>query len=116
MNGSDSSGQILIALSCDLEACILDHAPELLLTREPLDTLNEVLVAIAITGDELADEGDGAERPLLVDCVEERVLVDLAELETSEDTARLEDAVGLTEGSGDVCEVPDAEGNGVEIE
>lgn len=116
MDRRNSSRQVLIPLPSNLKPSILNQTPELLLARKPLDALDKVLIAVAIAGDELADEGDGAEGPLLVDCVEERVFIDLAEFETGEDTAWLEDTVGFSQCSGDVGEVADAECDGVEIQ
>lgn len=107
--------EILPALAADDEAGVDDHVAELLLAGEALDALDEVLVAVAVAGDELADEGDGAEAPALVEGVEDGV-PDLAELEDGEDAAGAEDAVGLAEGGGDVAEVADAKGDGVEID
>lgn len=116
MDGGNTTRQILIALASNLESGILNHASELLLARESLDTLDEVLIAIPVTGHKLSNERNGTERPLLVDGVEERVLVDLAELETGENTARLEYTVSLLQRGGDVCEVANAECDGVQIE
>lgn len=115
MYGSDAAGQVLVAPAADDEAGFLDEAAEVGLAGEALDALDEVLVGVTVAGDELADEGDGGEAPALVDGVEGRV-GDLAELEAGEDAAGLEDAVGLGQGGGDVGEVADAEGDGVEVE
>lgn len=116
MNSSNSPGKILIALASDREASLHNQVPELLLAGKPLDTLNQILVAIAVAGDKLTDERDGAKGPLLVDGVEKRPLVRLGELETGKDTAGLEHAVGLAQGGGHVGEVADAEGDGVQVE
>lgn len=115
MDGGDTARQVLVAGASHLEAGVLDHVPKLVLAGEPLDALDEVLIAVAVGGDELADEGDGAKRPLLVDGVEQRV-ADLGELHAGEDAAGLEDAVGLAQRLGDVGEVAYAEDDGVEVE
>lgn len=115
MYGSDAVGQVLVALAADDEAGVLDEAAELGLGGEALDALDEVLVGVAVAGDELADEGDGGEAPALVEGVEGGV-ADLAELEAGEDAAGLEHAVRLGQGGGDVGEVADAEGDGVQVE
>ncbi len=115
VNGSHTTRQVLVAAAGNLEASILDHVPKLVLAGEALDALDEVLVAVAVGGDELADEGDGAKGPLLVDGVEQGV-TDLAKLHAGKDAAGLEDAVGLAQGGGDVGKVADAKGDGVEVE
>lgn len=115
VNGCDTAGEILPALPANNEASVDDHVAELLLAGEALNALDEILVAVAVAGDELTDERDGAEAPALVGGVEQGV-PDLAELEDGEDAAGLEDAVGLAQGGGDVAEVADAEGDGVEVD
>src|SRR5690606_27940134 len=97
MYGRHAAGQVLVALAGDHEAGVELHVAELGLARVPLDALLQVLVAVAVGGDELADEGDGAEGPLLVERVEERVPVRLADLEAGEDAAGLEHAVRLAQ-------------------
>lgn len=98
----------------DLEARVGDHAPPLALGGEPIDALDEVLVAVPVAGDDLADQRYRCEGPALVDGVEGRV-VDLAELEAGEDASRLEDAKGLAQGARLVRKVADAEGDCVQI-
>lgn len=115
MDSRHTAREILPALAADDEAGVDDHVAELLLAGEALDALDEVLVAVAVAGDELADKGDGAEAPALVEGVEDGV-PDLAELEDGEDAAGAEDAVGLAEGGGDVAKVADAKGDGVEVD
>lgn len=115
MYGGHTTREVLIPVAAYDKAGVDNHVPELLLRGEPLDALHQVLVRVPVPGDELADEGDGAEAPPLVDGVEEGEAVDLAELEDGEDAAGLEDAVGLPEGGGDVAEVPDAKGHGIEV-
>lgn len=115
MYSSNAPGQVLPALPADLKPSLPDHAAEVGLGGKTLDALDEVLVRVAVAGDELADEGDGGEAPALVHGVEEAA-VHLAELEAGEDAAGLEDAVGLGQGRGDVAEVADPEGYRVEVE
>jgi hypothetical protein len=115
VDGSNSIRQILIALPRHQKPGVADHAAELLLARELGNALDKILVAIAVAGNELANERDGGEAPALVDGVEERV-VHLAELEAGEDAAGLEDAVGLAQGDILVGEVADAEGDRVQVD
>lgn len=115
MDRSHATCQIFPALAANNEAGVLNHVAELGLAGETLDALDEILVGVAVAGDEVADEGDGAEAPALVYGVEEGV-GDLAELEAGEDAAGLEDAAGFGQGGGDVAEVADAEGDGVQVE
>jgi len=115
MNSSHPASQILIPLPANHKASIDDHLSELLLAREPLDALDQVLVAVPVPGHELANQGNSPEAPPLIHGVEERVVVRLAELEAGKDAPRLEDAVGLAEGGGNRGEVADAEGDGVQV-
>lgn len=115
MDRGDAIRKVLPALARNDETSGLDHIPKLFLAGEALDALDEVLVAVPVAGDQLADEGDGAEAPLLVDLVEDRV-VDLAELEAGEDAAGAEDAEGLAQGAVLVGEVADAEGDRVQVD
>ena len=115
VDGRHTARQILVPLTADHEPGVDDHVAELFLGREPLDALDQVLVAVPIARDQLADQRDRAEGPLLVDGVEERVLVGLAELEAGEHAAGLQDAVGLAQRAGDVGKVADAEGDGVQV-
>lgn len=52
------------------ESCIANHPGELCLTRELLNALDEILIAIAIRGDDLTDQRYRAETPAFVDGVE----------------------------------------------
>ena len=115
MNSRHATGQILPALAAHNKPGVDNHVTEVALAGEALDALDEVLVAVAVAGDELADEGDGAEGPALVEGVEEGEAVGLGELEAGEDAAGLEDAVGLAQGGGDVAEVADAKGDRVQV-
>lgn len=116
MNRRNSTCQVLIPLASHSETGLLDHVSELLLAGEPLDAFDKILVAITVSGDQLADEGNGTERPLLVDGVEERVLVHLAELEASKHAAWLQDPVSLPQSRRDIGEVSDAECDSVQVE
>lgn len=117
MYSGDSAGEILVALSADDEAGVEDEVAELVLGGEALDALDEVLVRVPVAGDELADEGDGAEAPAPVGLGEEgRPAIGLAELEHGEDAARLEDAVRLAQRRGDVAEIADAKGHRVQVD
>lgn len=125
MYSSDTKGQILIPSSSQLlrpgtrtgneKASIANHIAKLVLVGELLDALDEILVAVAVGGDDLADQRDRGKAPPLVEGIKGPVF-HLAELETGEDAAGPEDAVGLAQGNGLVGEVADAEGDGVEID
>jgi len=115
MNSCNAPRQILPALPRNQKPGLLDHVPELLLLREALNALDQVLVTIPIAGDQLAYQRDGAKAPPLVDGIEQGVR-DAAELETGEEAAGFQDAVGLAQGDVLVGEVPDAEGDGVQID
>lgn len=117
MYSRHTAGQVLVALPADHKASVEDQVAELVLGGEALDALDEVLVRVPVAGDELADEGDGAEAPALVGGVEEgRPAVGLAELEHGEDAAGLEHAVRLAQRRGDVAEVADAERHRVQVD
>jgi hypothetical protein len=47
--------------SWDGEACLLDHLRESGLRREPFDRLDEVLVRVAVGGNDVAEVGDHLE-------------------------------------------------------
>lgn len=115
MDRRDTPREVLVPVARDGKARLDDHVPEALLAGEALDALDEVLVRVPVAGDDLADEGDAAEGPALVEGVEDGILHG-AELEAGEDAAGLEDAARLAEGGGYVCEVADAEGDGVEVD
>ena len=115
MDSRNTTSEVLVAVARHGEAGVDNHVSELLLGGEALDALHEVLVRVPVAGDDLADEGDGAEGPALVEGVENHV-VDGAELETGEDAAGLQHAAGLAQGGGYVGEVADAEGDGVQVD
>lgn len=116
MNRRNAPRQVLIPLPGHLKPSRPNHVPKVRLAREPLDALHQVLVAVPVSRDELSDQGDGAEAPLLVHGVEERDAVGLGEFEAGEDAAGLEHAVRLLEGGGHIGEVADAKGHGVQVE
>lgn len=98
MYGSNTTREILkAAVLSNNEARIANQPAKLLLRRKALDALDKVLIRISVASHELTDQRDGGKAPALVDGVEQRVR-DLAELETGEDAAGLQDAVGLGEG------------------
>lgn len=116
MNSSHAARQVLIPLSAHHEARIDNHIPKILLARELFDTLDKILVTIAIARDQLSDQRDRRKAPLLVNSVEKRVLIGLAELQASKHAAGLEHAVRLPQSGGDVGKVADAEGDGVQVD
>lgn len=107
--------QILISLPRYQKTSILDHIAKLGLARELGNALHQILVAVAVTGDQLANQRDSSKAPALVDGIEQRV-VDLGKLEAGEDTTWLEDAEGFLESDFLVCEVADAKGDGVQVD
>lgn len=115
MNGSNAVCEVLIALARHQKASIFDHIAKLDLGGELCNALDEVLVAVAIAGNKLADERDSAEAPALVDGVEQGV-VDFGKLEAGEYAAGLEHAVGFFQRDVFVREVADAKGDGVEVD
>lgn len=113
----DTTSEVLIALAANNEARVEDEVAELVLGGEPLDAFDKVLVRVPVAGDELADEGDGAEAPAPVGLGEERgPAVGLAELEDGEDAAGLQHAVRLAQRRGDVAKVADAKGHRVQVD
>jgi hypothetical protein len=115
MNRRNPARQVLISLSGHLKPSILDQTPELLLCREPLDTLHQILVAIAITSDNLPNQRDRAEAPLPIDSIQHGNL-DLGELQARKHTTRLQHTPRLTQRRRHIREVPDAERHRVQIQ
>lgn len=115
MNGRNPPREILISRSRRQKPSLLDHRTELLLAREFLDTLDQILVAVPVTGNDLADEGDGTEAPAFVDCVEE-IVIDLAELHTRKHPAGLQHAERLVQRGLLVCKIADAKDNRVQVD
>lgn len=116
MDGSHTAREVLVAVSRDLKPSFDDHVAELLLGGEALDAFDQVLVAVAVASDELADQGDCPKRPPLVDGVEERVPVGLAELEAGKDAAGPEGAVRLAQRRRYVGEVADAKRHRIQVQ
>lgn len=120
MDGSDAAGEVLVAAAADDEAGVADHVAEAVLVGEALDALDQVLVGVAVAGDELADERDGGEAPAAVHAIEQGhggpAIHDLPELETREHASRPQHPVRLGEPRGDAGEVPDPEGDGVQVD
>jgi len=116
MYGSNPISQVLIAISRNGESCIDNHITELLLLGEALDALYQVLVAIAISRDDMANQGDRAKGPPLVHGVEKRVALDSAKLEAGEDAAGAEDTMSLPQRRGYVCKITDTKCDGVKID
>lgn len=107
--------QLLVPFPGTHEPGLSDHLRKLLLRGELLDGFDKVLVAVPVPRDELSHQWDDGERVLLVDGLQGR-RGDLGELETREDAAGLEHAVGGRESEGDARDVADAEGDGVEVD
>ena len=116
MNSRHTAREILVSAPANHKSCVDNHVSEVFLRGEPLNALYQVLITVAVAGDELSDQRDCAERPFFVEGVEQRDLVGFAEFEAGEDAAGLEHAVGLAQGGGDIGEVADAEGDGVQVD
>lgn len=116
MNGGNAIRQVLIAVTRNSKARIDNHITEFLLLREPLNALNEVLVAIPIASNDLADQRNSAKRPALVQGIKDRVALHGAKLKTSEDTAGAENAVRLPQRGRDIRKVTNTKGDGVQID
>jgi hypothetical protein len=95
---------------------LTNHLREILLLREPLNTLHKVLITIPVRRNNLPNQRDRAETPPLVDRVEQRVVQIRREFQAGEHAAGFEHAVGFAEGFVFVREVPDTKGHGVEID
>lgn len=98
------------------KARLANHLREILLLREALDALHEVLVAIPVRRNDLSDQRDRAKRPPLVHGVEKRVVQVRRELQASEHAAGLQHAEGFAQRNVLVREVPDAESDGVQVD
>lgn len=109
------AGEILPPLTTHHKASVQNHIPEILLAWEALYTLHQVLVTVPVPRHELPNKRDRPEAPPLVQGVQHRVPIDLAELEHGQHAAGLQDAVGLAERGGYVAEVADAEGYRVQV-
>lgn len=115
MNSCHAACKILIPLSNNGEPSLGNHVPELCLGGKPLYAFNKVLIAITISSNQLANQRDGTEGPLLVDGIEDGVLVNLGKLHTGKNAAGLEDSVCLLQGSRHIREVADSETNRVQV-
>ena len=118
VNGSNTIGQVLPTLTIlttrHHKSSLLDHIPPLSLAGESLNTLNQILIAVSVSSNNLSNQRNSSKTPSLVDEVENRV-VDFAELETSEYTTGLQDAESLLQRNILVCKVTDAERDRVQI-
>lgn len=115
MDRRDAAGEVLEASSGDHKAGLLNHPSKLLLAGELLNTLHQVLVAVAVAGHQLPDHGDGGEAPLLVHGVEETV-VHLAEFHARKHTTGLQDSESLHESGLLVGEIPNPKDNRVQVD
>src|SRR6185437_1243068 len=113
MDGGDAAGEVAVLGA--LEPGRRDALDQLVLRREAADAFDEVLVGIAVAGDQRADPRQDAEG---IDIIEARQggQDDPAELQAEEPPARLEDAARLGEGGVDVGDVAQAEGDRVGID
>lgn len=114
MHRRNPARQILPPLPRDQEPRVFNHIPELCLTGELGNALHQILVAISIPGNQLANERDRTKAPALVHGVKHWI-VHFAELEARKDAAGLEHAVRFAQGGFFRREVANAEGDGVEV-
>lgn len=118
VDGSNTISQVFPTLtvfaSRNNETSLLDHIPPFSLARESLDTLNEILVAVSVSSNNLTDQRNGGKTPSLVDEIENRV-VNLAELEAGKDTTRLQNTESLLQRNILVCKVSDTERDCVQV-
>ena len=118
VNSSNTVSQVLPSLTVlttgNNEASLLDHIPPLSLAGEPLNTLNEILIAVSVSGNDLTDQRDSGETPPLVDEIKHGV-VDLAEFQTGKHTTGLQDTECLLQCDILVCKIADTERHSVQI-
>ena len=74
VNCCNAASQVLISTARDNKPGLLDQATEFFLVREALNTLDEVLIAVTVTSNNLAKERDSAEIPALVESVQNRIV------------------------------------------
>lgn len=113
-----SSGQILPSFAPVIwyqKPGLLNHAAKLFLTRKSLYALDQILITISVGGNQLPDQRNGAEAPTLVDRIQERI-AHFSKLQARKHTARFEHTKGFPQRAVLVGEVPNAKGNGVEID
>ena len=113
MDRHDPCGEVLVRAA--LEAGGGHHALELVLRRMLADGLGEVLVAVAVVGEQLAEARQDLERVEVVDRLEP-VGSDFGELQHAGLAADLEHAVHLAQRGVLVGDVAQAEGDGDQIE
>lgn len=115
MDSSNPTSQIFIPPTRNHKPSLLNHPPKLLLTREALNTLNKILIAIPIPRNHLPNKRDGTEIPPLVDGIENRV-IHLTELHASKDPTGLQHPERLVQRSLLVREIADPKHNRVQVD
>ena len=108
MNGYHTASQVGIGHS--LEPGIFYQSCEFCLLWEFPDALHEVLVGFRIVGKELAHDWDRVEGVEVIELLEAWDL-DLGELKAHEATPSPQDAVGLPQSLGTVCNVSNTKSN-----
>ena len=92
MNGRNPAGQV------DdpglFESDLFEAGGKLGLFGELADAFDEILIALAVLRDDFADLRDDAERILVIDFAEGRIL-DVAELQAEKLAAGFQDAIGF---------------------
>jgi hypothetical protein len=112
MYAGDSAGQVFIPFAWHHESGFFNHLLELLLSRELLDALHKVLIAVPVSSNQLPDQGYCAETPSLIDCVKDAT-IDVAKLKACEYTARFQDSECFMYGCRFVRKVADPKCYGV---
>jgi len=115
MDSRNPAAQILPPTPRHHKARRDNHIPEFLLARKAVNALHQVLVARPVPRHQLPYQRNGAKAPPLVNGVDDRV-PHLAELEAREYAAGLEHAERLAQRGVLVGEVPDPEGDGVQVD
>ena len=94
----------------------LNHPPEPPLIGKPLNTLHKILIAIPIPRHKLPQQRYRPETPPLIHRIQHPPSQSRRELQTREHAPRFQHAEGCIQSFRYVCEIPDPECDGVEID
>lgn len=98
-----------------VETGLVQAALERLLRRKFANAFDEILVAVAVPGDHLADPGNSAEGPGVISFGQEG-FVHAAEFKAEEAPAGFKDTARLSQSGVDMCNIAEAEGDGVDVD
>lgn len=115
MNSRNPATQILPPLPGHHKARLDNHIPPLLLRREALNALHQILIAPPIPRHQLPDQRNGPKTPSLIHSLQHRIR-HLRELQTRKYAAGLQDAICLPQRRALVGEVPDPECHRVQVD